>query len=220
MKLIKFAAAALVALSSLSASAGLITISGGTVLDVPVDNMFEATPGSGKNPSLVAGQEYNVGGNLLANVGGSFELTYNFLGQEAGWLNSFSAGGQTIDTQTNQGVVINTVQSYDAGDALDFMFFTLGYGSYTSNGNFVVQNGSNLAIGDKNYNFAIALNSTFKGVLYDAILFLDDTGWTKDDDNHDDLVIGLKVRAVPESSMLILMSLGLLGLAGARRLKN
>ncbi|EIK46722.1 hypothetical protein O59_000744 [Cellvibrio sp. BR] len=51
-------------------------------------------------------------------------------------------------------------------------------------------------------------------------MFLDDTGPSKkDDDNHDDLVIGIKVTQVPEPTTLLLMSMGLLGLFGARRLK-
>jgi hypothetical protein len=54
--------------------------------------------------------------------------------------------------------------------------------------------------------------------MYDAILFFDDTGGYKDDDNHDDLVIGIKA-SVPESSTFVLMLMGLAGLFAARRLK-
>jgi hypothetical protein len=68
--------------------------------------------------------------------------------------------------------------------------------------------------------FAIALNATFNGVFYDAVLFLDDTGdkGPTDDDNHDDLIIGIKAT-VPEPSTVILMLMGLASLFGARRLK-
>jgi len=68
--------------------------------------------------------------------------------------------------------------------------------------------------------FAIALDTFYKGELYDAILFFDDGGVNYEDDNHDDLLIGIKAKAnVPESSALILMLMGLAGLVAVRRTK-
>ena len=65
-----------------------------------------------------------------------------------------------------------------------------------------------------------ALDTFYKGELYDAILFFDDGGVNYEDDNHDDLLIGIKAKAnVPESSAWILMLMGLAGLVVVRRKK-
>lgn len=208
MKLIKFAAAALLALSSLSASAGLVSIDGGSLpTEIPTNNDF-------KN-HFPAGQTYVIGGDLVSSVNGTLELTYNFLAEDAGWLNKLVVGSNVIDNETNKSA-FSVTQSYVVGDAIDFSFES--YGDIFRS----IANGSNVIGSPDVFNFAVALNTTYKGIAYDAVLFLDDTGWTGpgvDDDNHDDLVIGLNVKNVPEPSTVLLMLMGLAGLIGARRLK-
>lgn len=228
MQLVKFAAAAVLAVSSLAANAGLLSITGGMNVDIPAPkNDFE------KNFPL--NQTYNVGGNLVAKYTGNYNLTYSLIAYEASYINSFYINGNNsavIDNKLKSGVVLKSLSNYSAGQALSFAFHTV-------QANATVKNGWNLPIGLGNYNFAVALNTTFtplkgdhdskgklynvkgKPVTYDAVLFLDDVkGFgTPDDDNHDDLIIGLKIVKTPEPSALLLMGLGLLGLAGARRLK-
>lgn len=208
MKLLKFAAAALLALSSLSASAGLISIDGGSLPQIiPANNDF-------KN-KLPVGQTYVVGGDLVSDVNGTLELTYSFLAEDAFWTNSIVVDGNIIDNYSNN-APFTVTQSYNAGDALDFKFESYGDIFRT------ITNGFNVIGNVDVFNYSVALNTTYNGVAYDAILFLDDTGWTGpgvDDDNHDDLIIGLKVKNVPEPSTVLLMLMGLAGLIGARRMK-
>lgn len=203
MKLIKLAAAAVITLSSLAAQAGLLQIDGGAVFAVPSSNYFKAD----LNP-----QSYNIGGNLKANQNGSLNLTFDFLGKEAGWRNVFESKGFTIDTILPS-PSFSYSENYAAGDLIQFTFTT---GGAWVSPNFVANGNNN--DGDQFVSFAIALDTTFKGVAYDAILFFDDTGGYNDDDNHDDLVIGIKA-SVPESSTFVLMLMGLAGLFAARRLK-
>lgn len=224
MKLIKFAAAALLALSSLSASAGLITVvnNGLTVNptdykpDEPVSLINDFT-----NAGHVDATTYTVAGSLKASE--KLKVTYYYLGQEASWVNLFTVPGD--DEAALSKFNKKTITTYVEKDALfNFVFSSQGTGYSVSNAQ-----GSTLA-GDRIYSFAVALNASFDGAgpgakathlgSYDAILFLDDTGPSKkDDDNHDDLLIGIKVTQVPEPTTLLLMSMGLLGLFGARRLK-
>ncbi|WP_040391110.1 PEP-CTERM sorting domain-containing protein [Cellvibrio sp. BR] len=224
MKLIKFAAAALLALSSLSASAGLITV---------VNNGMTVNPGDFKpdepvslvndftNNGYVDATSYTIAGSLKANE--KLKVTYYYLGQEASWTNLLSVPGD--DEAALSVFNKKTITTYVEKDALfDFVFSTPSVGYSASNAQ-----GSTVA-GSRIYSFAVALDASFTGQgpgakaahagSYDAILFLDDTGPSKkDDDNHDDLVIGIKVTQVPEPTTLLLMSMGLLGLFGARRLK-
>lgn len=204
MKLIKYTAAALLAISSVAANAGLLTVSGGDIAPISTANDFRAHVGSGT---------YNFGGNVAASEAGDMMLTFNFLAEEAGATNTFSSGGGAINNEAMKSAFSYT-QSYTAGQLISFGFTT----SRLADALNTVLNGANV-VGDGLVSFAVALDTTYKGVAYDAILFFDDAGGQNDDDNHDDLLIGVKAVKVPESSTLALMFLGLAGLFAARRMK-
>ncbi len=218
MKLLKFAAAALFALSSLNASAALISVidngSGAYAPDVTADLSNDFT----KN-GYVTPDTYTIAGTLKANT--KLSVTYYYLGQESGWNNSFTVGAETLSS-SNKGTITTIVEK---DELFDFTFSTLAPSLSVTN-----VEGATVGINGRTYSFAVSLNAYFTGQganavkahkgEYDAILFLDDTGPNAgDDDNHDDLLIGVRVTAVPEPTTLLLMSMGLLGLFGARRLK-
>ena len=204
MKLINFTAAALLAASSLTAHAGLLTIDGGSNTTIPNNNDFRGFVGT---------TQYNFGGNLTANQAGSLNLTFNFLAEEADAINTFTSEGTSINN-TNLKTSFSYTGNYAEGDLINFGFTTSRLSSLLN----YVFNGANV-VGDGVVSFAIALDTTYKGVAYDAILFFDDAGGVNDDDNHDDLLIGVKAAQVPESSAFILMALGIAGLVTVRRRK-
>ena len=204
MKLTHLAGAALITLSSLTAQAGYLQLDGGATYALPSVNYYSANVGS---------LTYNVGGNLKSSIDGWLELQFDFLGAEAGWKNTFSTSAGSIDNILPS-PSFTSAGNYSIGDLLGFTFTTGGAGVVPN----TVANGANNN-GDHWVSFATVLDATFNSTLYDAILFFDDTGGFNDDDNHDDLVIGIKVTSVPESSTFVLMMMGLIGLFAARRTK-
>lgn len=232
MKLSRIFAAAVLCAGAASANAGLLSIVGGTVMPIPTTvpnyNNFQ---GQGDLP---AGQQYTVGGNLFAKA--NLYVDYYYLGHEASFNNHFVVGNETISTgdqapllwcanhtcdstkPKDASYVVPTINSMaSAGSFLNFSFWTKTSVSLTQS----VTNGSNSS-NQKKYDYAVALNTSFHTTPYDAIIFLDDTGKGSngiDDDNHDDMLIGVRVRAVSEPSTLLLVGMGLMGLAGIRRLK-
>lgn len=230
MKLTHIISIIALSIGASAANASLLSISGGNTLPVPTNNNFLA------ENDLAAGQNYNVGGNLIANV--ALKIEYVYLGHEANFNNHFTVGASDISTSAQAAFLKCTNHTCDAdtpknkvsyqaptiassamaGDLLNFSFWT------QTNKNLVksVANGSN-TWNEAAYNYAVALNVPFKQMLYDAILFLDDTGKNNkgvDDNDHDDMVIGLRVFALPEPSALLLIGLGLFGLAASRRLQG
>ncbi len=215
MKLIKLAAAALITLSSLTAQAAYLTIDGGASTPISAsganNNYFKA------NGSVTA-PAFNIGGDLLSDFSGTILLEFTYLGAEASYENKFttSAGSFTNAPGKAYGTAVGTSflleKSYSVGEAIGFSF------KKGVSGGLTVVNGWNNE-GDTTLSFATLLAGSFNANPFDAILFFDDTGGYQDDDNHDDLVVGVRVVSVPESSTLVLMMMGLLGLFAARRMK-
>ena len=214
MKLIKLATAALIALGSLTAQAGYLQVDGGVNTPVPTNNYYLGNLSPKTN---------NIGGNLQSSINGTLSLDFTYLGHEAGWTNTFNSSSLLTSTGGSIDTILPSpffgyFDAYTVGENINFSFSTNGIPVP----NFVVNGNNNN--GNQLVSFATALNTSFNGNSYDAILFFDDTGGYQDDDNHDDLVIGVRVigvtlTSVPESSTLILMMMGLAGLFAARRLK-
>lgn len=207
MRLITFALTALVTLYSFTAHAGIFKIDLLAPSAIPSNNEFR-----GNIP--LAERFYTLGGNLQANQAGELTLEFSFLDKEAGRVNTFESEGFSINTTTDKTPFAYT-KAYSTGDLIDFHFST---SVLTAPFNSVL-NGNNTTT-PLYVSFAIALDTLYKGELYDAILFFDDGGVNYEDDNHDDLLIGIKAKAnVPESSAFILMLMGLAGLFVVRRKK-
>jgi hypothetical protein len=206
MKLINLAAAAVITLSSLSAQATYLNIAGGVDAVIPNFNLFKAN-------NSITETKYNWGGNLLSNYTGGVDVEFTFLGKEASWLNTFKVGGNSLSTANTVGDSFIHHFDLTPGELIDFSFTAGGLPAALA----TVANGWNVADKTK-VSFTTLSLKEFKKSPYDAILFFDDTGGGKDD-NHDDLVIGVNVVGVPESSTFVLMMMGLVGLFAARRLK-
>ena len=170
--------------------------------------------------AVTQGQIGWYAGNLraLENV----ELTFTYLGKEAGWTNAlYSGGSQVFNTATSSPGQTGT-GSATAGSWVDFVLAVLSGG----NAGLSVTNGSNVApigvLGNGAYgapNFWLGYVNGSQNSVYVAF---DDGGgfWNGriDDDNHDDLVFQITAVSVPEPAALTMFGAGLLIVGiGARR---
>ncbi len=166
------------------------------------------------------------GANLyLVGGGGTASITVDYLGAEAGYVNQFLFGGNSIFSTPGGGStwpgVGGAVTFNNVADGLLDFAFVAGDGSSTT-----TQNGSNPddAGGTSSVNFfatVVANPAGLSGVAWD--LWFDDGG-AGNDDNHDDMAIRISVTGgtisqvpVPAAGLLLLTALGGLGIARRRR---
>jgi hypothetical protein len=149
--------------------------------------------------------QYYLGGRLLSDVGGT--VTYQYLGNEAGYTNTFLVNGQTLFSTAGRPdsvfdpSAVSSQFSLTPGAFLDFAFCTSGsWGCITNAGNdYFLANGN-----EAPKSIAVTILDPFT-----ALLWWDDSG-AGPDDNHDDMVILARLQ-VPEPATGLLFGLGLLG---------
>lgn len=224
----KSVAACAVALAGLAAvPAGAAVV--GSIPGVPLGTNQFVNAAFGNAASI----EGYFGANLYL-IGGPASIQVEYFGAEASFNNSFSMGSCTINsggiTNINTGgVAIPDPDCASIGPLsglLSFMFTSQGFGP-VSNGannnnvspllpNFFVTLASGTALSD----IDTTKDNITAGSGTVAWLFFDDAG-AGDDDNHDDMVVRLRITGgsvgIPEPGTVALLGAALLGMGAIRR---
>jgi hypothetical protein len=221
MKPIKLLAATVISLASLSAQAAFFTLDSANSTPIPSGTSIGANAFLGNLNGLTA---YNLGGNLKSAVTGTFDIKFTFLAKEANYTNYFETADYSINSTSDTPLFDLLTSTVNASPTTftqryeleDDKYFNFKFRSFQGGGS--VTNEFNTT-NPSSPSFATLLlpGILFENNPFDAILFFDDVG--SKDDNHDDLVIGLTVSAVPvpEPSSIALLMAGMVGMFAARR---
>jgi hypothetical protein len=200
-----------VALATLAAGASAqVTFAGGT--DQAISGLY--------NPSGTT--TVQTGGKRDATLSSSAGvLTATFLGFEALDTDTFtfSAASGTINNKTAVADVTSIFGNVAAG-LLNFTFADLFAGTTVGNGG----GGGGTGLFNSYMVFGTGTGAAFvpytKGGLYDLVLGFNDS--LQVDGDYDDLIVGVKVNAVPEPETyaLMLAGLGAVGFLARRRRRS
>jgi len=211
--LMKFAAIASMALAMPAAAAVTFNVGiGSPVQAIPGNNDFQGQ-------LLGAGLSEYTAANASVSLSGNAKLTFEFMGSESGFSDTFKAGGIGGITVTENssftawGAVPIGTLNYNAGAITDWLF--------TSSGG-----AQNKGIGTQEFAIFLPRGLQGGGNYASNVLYLGfDDQINNADDNHDDIIIrvtaedfgGQGVVPEPASWAMLIAGFGLVGAVSRRR---